>query len=340
MKADQAEQHRPSTALPERRWRRWLFAAVLEEVRESGQVPNQQEMQSRGEGEDLRGSLAPQVLRYTARRVSILILKNWATCWDPIHINGVKWSMEGERRARAHLSPLINAALKEILHGQVLSLQQVLRLVDEASDTALGKCVCRVSGAVQDSGVEHSLVRRSDANPALLWSAIVEASRQTRDSGRTDAALCALIDELRHEAPELALSRFWSGTYPYWEILLTHRDFTPEWKQNMLRHRKAYSVHPSLLKAVIHAHYADRATVFTGMEMAGARYAICSCPGPERGGGCSLISWYYHSRHDNALQPNCAEGARARDENGNILPCQRFPSRASRPCLGCGCKHD
>jgi hypothetical protein len=52
-----------------------------------------------------------------------------------------------------------------------------------------------------------------------------------------------------------------------------------------------------------------------------------------------LTSWYYTSRSDASLLPSDEAHGRRKDAHGTVLPCNQFPIRATRSCLGCGCDH-
>jgi len=76
------------------------------------------------------------------------------------------------------------------------------------------------------------------------------------------------------------------------------------------------------------------------MKLFDTPYTICSCPTPEAGGGCTLTNWYYGEDSETSLLPNETHYGRKLDQSGSLLPCQEFPLRHRRNCLGCGCKHD
>jgi hypothetical protein len=53
-----------------------------------------------------------------------------------------------------------------------------------------------------------------------------------------------------------------------------------------------------------------------------------------------LTNWHYASGSEHSILVNehDAHGQR-RDAAGAVLPCDQFPLRAHRECLGCGCIH-
>jgi hypothetical protein len=130
-------------------------------------------------------------------------------------------------------------------------------------------------------------------------------------------------------------------TYPYWELLLEHGEFTPVWKDSQLKTGKARRIHKETLIAIVEALYKARGTVFSAMSMFDAKYAICSCPGPESDGGCLLFNWHYYSGIDPAVKHNQdLRFGQRKDRQGNVLPCKKYPERQTRDCLGCGCEHE
>ncbi|MBN1945730.1 MAG: hypothetical protein JW797_08630 [Bradymonadales bacterium] len=316
----------------------------------------------------------PSALRRASQRIGNAILSNWLTCWDPVHLGGMKATMALEAAARRSLGPLVDLACEQLFHGHVLPVQRVLVLIDEARSAALGKCVCRAAGVTNDllRPEPDDLQDCTDRVPARLstntasrrrpgsvyligssqeaatrLAAILDAYQKVEqipgERETTSPRLRAILEQIRqqdHLTPEQRLGLLWKETYPFWEVLLAHDAFTSRWSRNMAQHRKAWPIHKEILKPLVLAQYHTRGALFTGMEVVDEPYAICTCPGPENDQGCSLVNWYYFSRLDHALFPNETDFfGQARDNSGAVLPCQRFPERGSRPCLGCGCKH-
>lgn len=297
---------------------------------------------------EAHSGLKPSVARRAAQRIGLRILGSWLTAWDPLHLGGLRASVSAERALRARLAPLVDLAVQELFHGHVVSLQRALQLVDESSGAALGRCVCRAAAVVNDAegpgrAPVGRLAERQEHHAGALgvaWASLSAAERGPDAlAPGLDAALAALSTDGERAAAQ-RLDRFWEQTYPYWEVLLVHDSVTPGWLANMRRHGKAWSVPKAVLRPFLAAHWELRGAIFTEMEVLDAPYALCICPGPERQGGCSLVNWYYEGGLDGALHPNSDQGpGQRRDADGQVLPCSRFPERAGRPCLGCGCEH-
>jgi len=297
---------------------------------------------------EAHSGLKPSVARRAAQRIGLRILGGWLTAWDPVHLTSLRASMATERALREHLAPLVDLAVQELFHGHVVPLQVALQLVDEASAAALGRCVCRAAGAVDDlAGPSRVPADTLSARASHHAEALTEAWRSLPASERQPdhlaPGLASALTSLaaRPEAPAAErMARLWTSTYPYWEVLLVHETITPEWLTNMRRHRKVWPVPRSVLRALLVAHWDLRGAIFTEMEVLDEPYALCICPGPERDGGCSLVNWYYEGGLDGALHPNRDRAhGQLRSESGAVQPCAVFPERAGRPCLGCGCVH-
>jgi hypothetical protein len=292
----------------------------------------------------------PSVLRRAAAAVGRAILASPLTCWDPVHRGGVRAAMAAEAALRERLGPLVDLACQQLFHGHVLPVQRVEALIGEAEAAALARCACRFAEVVSDLErpdgtvaltADDGVVARCLADVLAAWEAV--RARPPGERG-TAAPLQAAFERARQaaggRAPREVLGGLLRDTWPRWEILLAHADLTPEWRENLRRQGKAWPVDRGLLQAFARALYHGRGAVFTWMEAVDAPYAICTCPGPEADGGCSLLHWYYAAGLDGALFPNETDGfGQARGADGAVLPCQRFPERAGRPCLGCGCEH-
>lgn len=296
----------------------------------------------------VHGDVKPAVLRRAAGRVGRLILANPLTCWDPLHTGGVRAAMAVEERLHERLGPLADLACEQLFHGHVVPVQRVLALIDEAEAAALGRCVCRAAPVVADlvdgddpcAGAEDDLVAARLDEVLTAWAPLRGAAAAGEPTGAPLRAALEAAWRAADRTPRERLGALFRDTYPNWEILLTHRAITPEWRKNLFRAGKAWPIDRRVLRALVRSWYDVRGAVFTRMEAVDDPYALCTCPGPERDGGCSLVHWYYHSQLDGALYPNTDDGfGQARDVDGRVLPCQRHAARSTRPCLGCGCEH-
>jgi hypothetical protein len=292
----------------------------------------------------------PNLLRRAAQQIGNHILGNWFTCWDPVHLGGMRTLAAFEEMARERFGPLVDLAWEELLHGHILPLQRVQVLIDESAGAALGKCVCRASKVTTDvldpSGHPYLIgsAEEHDRQLGSIMAAYHLIQKGTDADEPTSPRLLSILEAVDRRTDLDATARLgmlWEQSYPYWEVLLSHKRFTKLWADNMKQHAKALPVHRTLLKALVNAQYHTRGAVFTGMEVLDEAYCICTCPGPENDQGCSLVNWYYFSRLDHAIYPNETDFfGQARDSEGNVLPCQRFEARQTRPCLGCGCEHE
>ena len=290
--------------------------------------------------------IKPAVLARAARRIGDGLLANWLTCWDPVHLGVTRSVVALERHLRRPFGAVVDEACAQLFHGHVVPVQRALVLIGEARGAALGRCVCRAAGVTQDleqGGTTYLVCDEPTA--ARHLDALLSATRGARADDReaTDERLLAILDEMASTtgSAKERIALLWRRSYPYWEILLEHPSMTDTWRENMARHDKSWRVQRSLLSALAAAQYHTRGAVFTRMEAVDQTYALCTCPGPENDGGCSLVNWYYAARLDGALYPNRDDfHGQARDEHGRPLPCQRHEARRSRPCLGCGCEHE
>jgi len=311
-----------------------------------------------------RGRVKRVLLARTARRIGRHLLGNWLTAWDPVHLGTTRAVHALERLLRARsLGLLVDQACDQLFHGHVVPVQRALELIAESGSAALGRCVCRSAGLVDDLAapapsslqVDPRLAERHLACILAAWRALPDGAVGTGEAvgsgeGVPRVTVEPTAPELQNVLVEVAarddlpaagrLDLLWRRSWPWWEILLTHPLMTPEWQDNMARHGKCWPVARPLLVELASALYHLRGVVFTRMEAVGQPYALCSCPGPEADLGCSLIHWHYFSGAQGALFVNEREAhGQLRDATGRPLPCARHPERAGRPCLGCGCPH-
>ncbi len=302
--------------------------------------------------EDTHSELKPAVMRRAVKRIGLHILGNWCMAWDPVHLGSFRAAMVVEASVRDYVGPLIDVAVEHLFHGHTIPVQRVLVLIDQASSASLGKCVCRASGVTSDlerDGETYMIAEDDVVEEHLerLLEAYDRVDRARREGStpieETAPLFLDALDAAREASgsPRSRLGLVFERTYPYWELLLEHENFTPRWRRNMAQHHKALPIHRDLLTPLVLAHYHVRGAVFTGMEVVNEAYCVCTCPGPENDEGCSLVNWHYFSRLDHALYPNRDDffGQR-RGPAGEPLPCNRFEARKSRPCLGCGCEHE
>ena len=245
------------------------------------------------------------------------------------------------------VSSLRDIGLSYFLNGIVVPVQNVWKEVLEARLVYLGHCVCRSSGIVDDlyqDGKIVTLLSRQD-NKRLL-NRFMDRYRSLKIDGRipdTDPRyieLCERLDGLRRKgSTRYCLETLLEDLYPDWEILPVHEKYTPDWIRSMHANRKAHSIHKELVFELATILYLSRGVIFTSMRLVDTPYTICSCPTPETGGGCVLTNWYYWGMSNASLLPNEHAFGRRKNQEGNIMPCQFFPVRGRRECLGCGCRH-
>jgi hypothetical protein len=172
------------------------------------------------------------------------------------------------------------------------------------------------------------------------YERLVKAHDRLPDTDRQYKDLCRDLADLRRTgSPDYRLETLLQRTYPHWEILPVHKNYTSSWIRSMHKNHKAHLMHKELVFELATIFYLSRGTIFSSMKLFDTPYSICSCPTPEVGGGCTLTNWYYWGGSNTSLLPNDAFYGRRRDENGKVLPCRHFPIRARRECLGCGCNH-
>ena len=239
--------------------------------------------------------------------------------------------------------------LENILNGSVVPVQKVWQEVLSADPVYLGHCACRSAGVVDDlkkDGQVFQMVSEADGRRLLdrfvdRYQRLKDQYGQVPDTDPEYAALCDGLLALRAKgSSHYRLEKLISDTYPHWEILPVHGNYTPSWIRSMHRNHKAHLIHRELVFELSTILYLSRGTLFSSMKLFDTPYTICSCPTPELGGGCTLTNWYYYGGSNTSLMSNTQCFGQRTDDTGNILPCRYFPVRSKRECMGCGCAHD
>jgi hypothetical protein len=243
---------------------------------------------------------------------------------------------------------LRDLGLAYVLNGLVLPLQTVWSELLEAQAVFIGHCVCRSSGIANDLPKEkkfHNLLDQEQSGK--LMDRITGCYKRLKEAGDldgTDPLYTDLLEELigigHRRSPRFRLERLLRATYPEWEFLPVHPRYTTDWIRSMYQNRKARPLHKELAFEMATILYFSHGTIFTSMRLMDTPYTICSCPTPERGGGCVLSNWYYYGNSNTSILPNEEVPGRNRDQHGVVQPCRYFEARAHRECLGCGCFHD
>jgi len=244
---------------------------------------------------------------------------------------------------------LRDLGLAHVINGLVLPLQTVWGELLDSRAVYMGHCVCRSSGIASDLPGDapfHNLM--GEAQSGKLVERILGTYRRLKEQGAlegtTDRRYTELLDELAamrpSRSPGFLLERLLRSTYPEWEFLPVHPRYTTDWIRSMYQNRKARPIHKELALEMTTILYFTHGTIFTSMRLMDTPYTICSCPTPERGGGCVLTNWYYYGRSNTSVLPNEDAPGRYRDREGVVQPCRYFEARSQRECLGCGCFHD
>ena len=238
-----------------------------------------------------------------------------------------------------------------ILNGAVQPIQTVWRELLDAPLVFMGHCTCRSARVSEDlhgdRGEVYLTVGESDQR--LLLDRFVDRfafllARHGEAIPDCDPAFLAIGHELleaRRTTPAAyRLDSLLTRTYPFWEFLPVIEPYTPSWIRSLHANHKARLLHKELAFELATILYLGKGVVFSTMRFFDQPYCICSCPSPENGGGCVLTNWHYGSGSDASLLPNDAEHGRRRAATGEVLPCNRFPIRSGRACIGCGCLHE
>ncbi len=297
----------------------------------------------------LRGRIDPRIKDSVARRmtqrVALAVLGNKLAAWEPVHERAILLASEAEALPVDTLHRIFEEICGVLLVGWVVPLEQVRRDIRDARDWYVGMCICRQAERVHDlrrpdTGEVYLLGSEGGCRPYL--DRLVETFEGLRGyDAVTSPGMVDLLQRmatLRRVGDEgYAVGAFLEQSWPYYEILLDHPGYVAQWRETMRANKRTWRVHPDLLVAWAELMYFARGAVFTSMAAVDERYTICTCPGPENDGGCLLFNWTYHSDNPHVLAP-CTVGQR-RDEQGEALPCARFPARQEGPCFGCGCDH-
>jgi len=215
----------------------------------------------------------------------------------------------------------------------------------------MGHCTCRSSRVSEDLHADGGEVylAAGEAEQRILLDRFVDrfASLLERHDGGIpdcDPAFVSLgrdlLEARRTASDAYRLEVLLARTYPFWEFLPVIEPYTPNWVRSLHANHKARLLHKELAFELATIMYLGKGVIFSTMRLFDQPYCICSCPTPENGGGCVLTNWHYGSGSDASLLPSDAEHGRRRDESGDVLPCNRFPIRSGRACIGCGCVHE
>jgi hypothetical protein len=290
------------------------------------------------------------VLLRAAQKIAAEILRSPISSRDTVHFSALA-AMYGLGRLDDLISEQsILAVGRYLMSGSVIPPERLIELIRASRHAYLARCPCRASGRVDDRPRGWGGLSQ-DAMPPPGEALLQELLALWQDPSiqeQTAAPIAAALHQASRarartsdpDADRRILAELQAALWPYWEILLEHPGYDPCWLEGLGANHKVWRLPSELLVAWVKALYASRGVIYTHMRAAGMPYAICSCPGPEADGGCLLTSWHYFFGNEEVLLPNCSEGSgQRRDESGQVLPCARYPERASRPCLGCGCEH-
>jgi hypothetical protein len=282
------------------------------------------------------------VLNRAVQLVGREILRSSLTSKDPVHFGALAGAFAVNDLHDPLSEHFVLAVSRYVLRGQVLPVQRLLEVIDEAGGAFLARCPCRAAGRVRDL---ESREPAPGADDEALLRGILDAWDRRAARAETDPRLAAVLDDVaqahRAGAAGGTLDALFAGVWPYWEILLEHERYDRCWIEGLTKNQKTWAVSKPVLRAWVRAVYDGRGVVFTHMEVGGLPYCVCTCPGPEADGGCILTNWHYASGNDEILIPNAEQAyGQRRDVDGAVLPCGRHPARAGRPCLGCGCPHE
>ena len=241
--------------------------------------------------------------------------------------------------------------LQYVLNGSVAPLQAVWRDLLDAPLVFMGHCTCRSAKVASDLYGENGAVYTiaSEPDKRLLLDRVMRRCDALRTPDgklpHTAPRLARVFDKLAAlraaKSPDYRLETLFADTYPDWEFLpLLEAKYTPNWIRSLHQNRKAHEIHKELAFELATAFYLGKGTLSSTMTFFDTPYCICTCPTPENGGGCVLSNWHYQGGSEYSLLPSDAHHGRRRDDDGRVLPCDKFPIRAARECIGCGCVHD
>jgi hypothetical protein len=292
--------------------------------------------------------LKPSVARRMANRIGNYLLWRRESSVPVIHEMIVLFPWWISQLPGEVIPKIRDIGLNYVLNGRVVPVQMAWRDILEADPVYIGHCACRSAGVVDDLYHQEkifNLLSEADSRRVLdrfvdRYEGLVKAHGRLPDTDRQYKDLCRDLADLRRTgSPDYRLETLLQRTYPHWEILPVHKNYTSSWIRSMHKNHKAHLMHKELVFELATIFYLSRGTIFSSMKLFDTPYSICSCPTPEVGGGCTLTNWYYWGGSNTSLLPNDAFYGRRRDENGKVLPCRHFPIRARRECLGCGCNH-
>ena len=298
--------------------------------------------------DDPRPELKRSVVRRMADKMGQYLLWNRLSSTPAMHEFYALFPWWVSRLPVVGMDQLRDMGLAYVLNGLVLPLQTVWRELLDSQAVYMGHCVCRSSGIADDLPEGKRFHNLLDAGQsARMMDRITGTYRRLKEAGDlagTDRLYVDLMEELsgtgRGRSARSRLERLLRATYPEWEFLPVHPRYTTGWIRSMYQNRKARPLHKELALELATILYFSHGILFTSMRLMDTPYTICSCPTPERGGGCVLTNWYYYGKSNTSILPNEEPPGRNRDRHGSVDPCRYFEARAQRDCLGCGCFHD
>lgn len=296
-----------------------------------------------------RPGLKRPVAQRMASRIGDYFLWNRATSMPVIHELGALSAWWTDQAPLEIIHKVRDIALDFILNGRVMPIQEVWTDLLEADLVYMGHCVCRSSGIANDfkdsKGRIYTLTSDKESH-RLLNRLVNRYEHLVRTHGyalNTDDKYKQLFERLiayrKAGDSRYSIQTLLEETYPAWEFLPVLKKFTQSWIRGMHKNRKAHQIHKTLAMEMANIFFLARGNMFTSMKIIDTPYTICACPSPDTGGGCTLTNWYYHGLSNTSLIPGKDLSARRRDRQGAVLPCNQFPGRAHRECMGCGCKH-
>ena len=294
---------------------------------------------------DLKRSVAQRM----ASKIGDFFIWNRATSMPVIHEFGTLSAWWVDHMPLDVISKVRDVALDFIINGRVMPIQEVWHDFLDSPIMYMGHCVCRSSGIANDlrdsSGRVFTLTSDKD-NYTLLnrlmnrYEALLEEHGEVPDTHKKYLGLFEELKRYRDEgSPKYCVETLLERTYPMWEFLPVLDKFTQAWIRSMQKNRKAHMMNKALAFEMANIFYLTRGHMFTSMKIVDTPYTICSCPTPDTGGGCTLTNWYYKAQSNTSLVPSDKEFGRRKNKQGEVLPCNVFPGRAKRGCMGCGCKH-
>lgn len=299
----------------------------------------------------LEGETQPQLKRTVVRRMADKmgrhLLWNRLSSTPGMHEFYALFPWWVSRLPMVGMDRLRDMGLAYVLNGVVLPVQTVWKEMLDSRAVFMGHCVCRSSGIADDLPEDqafNNLLNEKDSR--LLADRITGCYQRLKEEGElgdTDPVYAELLEEMADlktwKSDRYRLEWLLRRTYPNWEFLPVQEKYTTDWIRSMYHNRKARPLHRELALELATILYFSHGIVFTTMRLFDTPYTICSCPTPERGGGCVLTNWYYFGQSNASLLPNEEMPGRHQDPRGFVLPCRFFETRAQRECLGCGCMH-